>query len=240
MSSERHQKTSALAYVLHTTPWKETSLIVEIFTQAEGRLALLAKGARRPRSAVRGVLRAFQPLELTWIGAQELRTLTHAEWQGWQALLEGEALYCGLYLNELLLKLLARDDPHPALFDAYGAALQALGNTGASAIGLRRFELLLLKEIGYGLDLTREARSGEAVLADRLYTIDPVAGPVLASPSPNAVQFSGEALWAIAEDDWNDPQTVQTAKNLMRIVLQHHLGTHALKSRSLFKEIAFS
>ena len=115
------------AFVLHTYAYRETSLIVEALTQHAGRVALLAKGARRPRSAVRGLLMAFQPLTLSWFGKRELRTLKNAEWQGGQRPLAGSALMCGFYLNELLLKLLPRDDPHPQLFLYYQQTLKELG-----------------------------------------------------------------------------------------------------------------
>ncbi|MHB8166882.1 MAG: DNA repair protein RecO, partial [Sulfuricella sp.] len=115
-----------LAYVLHTYPYRETSLIVEVFSRDFGRLPLMARGARRPKSAVRGLLLSFQPLSLSWFGKAELRTLHSAEWQGGQPLLQGTALICGFYLNELLLKLLHRDDPHEQLFLYYQETLQEL------------------------------------------------------------------------------------------------------------------
>lgn len=114
------------AYVLHSYPYSETSLIVDIFSRDHGRLPLLARGARRPRAALRGVLQAFQPLELAWFGSGEVRTLAKAEWQGGLPLLSGKALLLGFYLNELLLKLLPRDDAHEQLFDSYTLALQQL------------------------------------------------------------------------------------------------------------------
>ena len=113
-------------YVLHTYPYKETSLIVEAFTRAFGRVALLARGARRPRSAMRGVLLAFHPLRLGWSASAELGNLISAEWAGALQPLAGRGLMCGFYLNELLLRLLPRDDPHEGLFDAYAESLKAL------------------------------------------------------------------------------------------------------------------
>src|SRR5882672_12398089 len=114
------------AYVLHTYPYRETSLIVESFVAPFGRVAMVARGAKRPRSELRGLLNAFQPLLLSWAGAAELKTLIRAEWRGGMPLPGGSALLCGFYLNELVLKLLAREDPHPALFYEYAAALRAL------------------------------------------------------------------------------------------------------------------
>ena len=148
------------AFVLHAYPFRETSLIVEAFSRNFGRVALVAKGARRPKSSLRGLLLAFQPLLLSWTGKAELRTLTRAEWQGGQPPLPGLALICGFYLNELLLKLLPREDPHERLFDYYQQALLALAREPEPAVVLRRFELLLLTELGYALLLEREADSG--------------------------------------------------------------------------------
>src|SRR5512135_3655302 len=117
-----------LAFVLHSYPFRETSLLLEIFSRNHGRLALVARGARRPRSALRGLLMNFQPLRLSWFGKGEVRTLHGAEWQGGQPQLQGAALLCGFYLNELLLNLLARDDPHEGLFDYYQLALHRLAH----------------------------------------------------------------------------------------------------------------
>src|SRR4051812_22703035 len=148
------------AFVLHNYPYRETSLIVEAFTRAFGRVSLLARGARRPRSPMRGVLLSFQPLLVSWFGKGELRTMARAEWVGGQPLLQGEALLCGFYLNELILRLLPREDPHEALFLQYRSALQQLASvsTGSGDSGpvLRAFEKSLLKELGYAMVLDRD------------------------------------------------------------------------------------
>src|SRR5262245_18854433 len=127
-------------YVLHTYPYKETSLIVEAFTRRYGRVALLARGARRPRSAMRGVLLSFHPLRLGWSGSADLANLMNAEWAGGMPLLGGRGLMCGFYVNELLLRLLPRDDPHEALFDAYGDTLGNLAARSDASGVLRGFE----------------------------------------------------------------------------------------------------
>jgi recombinational DNA repair protein (RecF pathway) len=139
------------AFVLHTYPYRETSVIVEAFTAEYGRVAVVARGARRPRSDLRGVLQAFQPLLLSWSGQAELKTLVKAEWRGGLPRIGGSALLCGFYLNELLLKLLAREDPHPRVYASYEAALAELAAGSEEAPVLRRFELLLLAELGYAL-----------------------------------------------------------------------------------------
>ena len=138
--------------MLHRYDWSESSLILEVFTRHHGRIALVAKGAKRPSSNFRPVLLPLQPLQLNFSGDAEIRTLKGAEWMGGQVMPTGEALLSGYYLNELLLRLLARDDPHEALFDAYAAVVQVLAERpsaqAATQPALRAFELLLLREIG--------------------------------------------------------------------------------------------
>jgi DNA repair protein RecO (recombination protein O) len=143
----RDRRDDEPGFVLHTYPYKETSVIVEAFTEQAGRVAMVAKGAKRARSELRGVLQAFQPLALSWAGGGELKTLIRAEWRGGIALPTGAALLCGFYLNELLLKLLPKEDAHPALWHDYAAALMSLTTEAAAAMQaatLRRFELRLL------------------------------------------------------------------------------------------------
>ncbi|WP_322999315.1 DNA repair protein RecO [Castellaniella sp.] len=143
----------AQGYVLHASPWRETSLIVQCFTRDHGCVAVVAKGAKRPYSALRPVLVAFQPLWLSWSGSAEVHTLVRAE-SGPVRLLNGRAMMSAWYLNELILRLLAREDPHPGVYDAYETALEALADTQARshAAALRRFEWLLLEQAGYGVD----------------------------------------------------------------------------------------
>src|SRR5574343_1011945 len=140
---QRQRVDAQPAYVLHTYPFRETSLIVEVFSRDHGRVALLARGARRPRSALRGLLLAFQPLELGWAGKGEVQTLMKAEWQGGQPLLGGKALFCGYYLNELLMHLLPREDAHERLFARYAETLRRFAD-GVREADLRMFEHALL------------------------------------------------------------------------------------------------
>ena len=151
MSRRGTRVTDATAYLLHATPWRETSLVVQAFARDYGSLALVAKGAKRPYSVLRPVLSAFQPLSLSWSGTGEVKTLTRAEVAGLRPL-AGSALMSAWYMNELLLRLLAREDAHPALFDAYDTALKQLVGGSRAAGALRRFEWTLLRETGYGLD----------------------------------------------------------------------------------------
>jgi len=141
----------AVAFLLHSSPWRETSLMLEVYSREHGRVALVAKGAKRPHSALRPVLMAFQPLALSWSGAGEVKTLTRAEWGGALRQYGGPAMMSAWYMNELLLRMLPREDAHQNLFDAYDAALLGLAAGARAAAALRRFEWILLRETGYGM-----------------------------------------------------------------------------------------
>ncbi|HEX8963396.1 MAG TPA: DNA repair protein RecO [Rhodocyclaceae bacterium] len=225
------------AYLLHAHPYSETSLVLDVFARDFGRLAVLARGARRPRSALRGVLMSFQPLELSWFGGGEVKTLAKAEWVGGLPLLTGKCLLLGYYLNELLLKLLPREDAHAVLFDAYGDALTALSRGAAEAAELRRFEKILLRELGYGLALDREAGSGEPVQADRQYLYLVERGAVPAAGDEGLPTISGKTLLDLAADDYADPRTLAESKGLMRQLVGHYLGGQPLQSRRVFVEL---
>lgn len=236
--SERRPRENQDAYVLHAFPYRETSLLLDVFAHAAGRMTLVARGARRPRSAMRGVLLSFQPVQLGWYGKGEVRTLTRAEWIGGQPLLQGEALLCGFYLNELLLRLLPREDPHEALFERYREALRGLASGTATGPILRAFEKALLREIGYALVLERDGASGLGVDAAKTYTYDPDRGPVeVSATAPADMKLAGQTLLDIARDDFSDAVTQQQAKLLMRALINHRLEYQPLKSRRIFKEL---
>src|SRR5687768_14341272 len=163
MAADKQRQEDQPAFVLHTYPYLETSLIVEALTRDFGRIALVARGAKRPRSAIRGLLREFQPLQLSWGGKSELRTLYKAEWQGGQAPLQGTALICGFYINELLVRLLHRNDSHEQLFGYYRDALKALSTHQDYIPILRCFEQRLLQELGYAMTLDHDVASGKPV-----------------------------------------------------------------------------
>ena len=225
------------AFVLHSYSFRESSLVVEIFTQHFGRIAVVARGARRPKSSLRGILLAFQPLFLSWSGKSELRTLRCAEWQGKPLRLVGMALLCGFYLNELLLKLLPRDDPHEQLFTYYQEALQALATQKNLPVILRRFEMRLLKELGYALTLEHDAETGAAVKPDFHYHYVIERGPVLAESKQDGSRFLGKTLLDMALDDFSDPLTLQQSKILMRFLINHYLGNQTLHTRQLLKDM---
>jgi len=234
---EKGMQDSQIAFILHNYPFSETSLVVEIFSQNFGRLALVARGARRPKSTLRGVLLAFQPLLLSWSGKSELRTLRRAEREGRALRLEGMALLCGFYLNELLLKLLPRDDPHEHLFANYQETLVALSSQKNLAIVLRRFEIRLLKELGYALALEHDAETGAVLKPDHHYRYVIERGPVLAYGANDESRFLGKTLLDMASDNYSDPLTVQQSKGLMRLLINHYLGNQTLHTRQLLKDM---
>lgn len=239
MPSDGRQKQDAQpAYVLHAYPFRETSLVVETFTRNFGRLGLVARGARRPRSAIRGLMMPFQPLLLSWAGRSELRTLHKAEWQGGVPQLKGASLMCGFYLNELLLKFLARDDPHEGLYTTYHESVLALSRESAPEGTLRRFEKNLLREMGYGLPLELEADSGQPIDPRKMYTYAIERGPLLLQGRKDVqVEIEGRALIDLACDNFNDPSTLAQIKLLMRFLLNHYLENQELHTRQLLREL---
>ena len=225
------------AFVLHSYPHKETSLIVDVFTREYGRIALVAKGAKRPHSQLRGVLQTFQPLQAGWTGKSELRILTGAEWVGGMLPLEKTALLCGFYLNELLVKLLARDDPHPVLFDHYVATLNQLAHNEPPPIVLRKFERALLKETGVAADLTRCTGTRQAVDAGQVYVVDPERGPRPARAADAWPKITGKTLLDMEREEYGDVATQAQSKLLMRFLLAHQLGGATLNTRQILIDL---
>ncbi len=227
------------AFVLHTYPYLETSLLVETFTRNSGRVPLVAKGAKRPRSALRGLLLAFQPLQISWTGKSELRTLHKAEWQGGQQPLQGMALVCGFYLNELLVRLLRRDDPHEQLFEHYRETLAALNTQKDYIPVLRHFEQCMLKELGYALILNGDVVSGKPLDPDEEYYYKVERGPVAINGSNNnfGLQLRGKTLLDMEKDDYSDATTRQQSKILMRYIFNHYLGEQPLYTRQLLRDL---
>ncbi|NMF89328.1 DNA repair protein RecO [Aromatoleum petrolei] len=236
--SQKQRVDGQPGFVLHSHPWRETSLIVEVFSRDHGRVALVAKGARRPMSALRGVIMAFQPLLLDWSGGGEVKTLVRAERSGGQPLLVGRALMCGYYLNELMVRLTAREDPHPVLFDAYARAIACLGRGEPQEPILRRFELALLRELGYGIGLAADGDSGAPLdpRADYLYIIE--RGPVpVPEGTGDVAATSGQTLLDMEHDDFSRPETLAQSKALLRMLINHYLGGQTLQSRRVLKEL---
>jgi DNA repair protein RecO (recombination protein O) len=238
MTAHKQRLENQPAFILHSYPFRETSLLLEVYSRNHGRLAVVARGARRPRSALRGLLMNFQPLELSWFGKGEVRTLHSAEWQGGQPQLQGTALLCGFYLNELLLNLMARDDPHAQLFDYYQQTLQKLAHEQDHAATLRCFEKHMLQELGYALLLEHEADSGKPIIAAAhyRYVIERGALPEDAD-APDGLTVLGKTLLDMAADDYRDAASAQQSKQLMRMLLNHHLAGKVLHTRELIKDL---
>ena len=239
MRQPRDRREQQEGYVLHAYPYRETSLIVEALTMSHGRVAMVARGAKRPRSELRGVLHAFQPLTLSWGGSGELRTLISAEWRGGLPLVAGSALLCGFYLNELLLKLLAREDAHPQLYRDYEIALTKLAQGEPQAPVLREFEVRLLSELGYALPLTHEADTGRPVdpAARYYYAFDRGPRSRAAEPGQRYPQVRGATLLALARHDYRAADAAAEAKRLMREVLDHYLEQRAIVSRRVVRDL---
>lgn len=236
-AEKEHRVAFQPAFVLHSYPYKETSLIVDVFSRDYGRIALIAKGAKRPHSKLRAVLQTFQPLSVGWSGRAEVRTLTSAEWIGGLLPLEKSALLCGFYLNELLVKLLARDDPHPALFNQYVATLNQLAHDEPAPIVLRKFERALLKETGVGSNLSVCTTTGRMIESEQIYVVDPERGPRPVHPSDNTPRVIGKTLLDMEREDYSDNTTQMQSKFLMRFLLAHHLGGAPLNTRQILIDL---
>jgi len=232
-----HRVTGQPGFVLHSYPYKETSLIIDMMTRDYGRVAVVAKGAKRPHSQLRGVLQTFQPLTVSWTGKSELRTLIDAEWVGGMLPIEKNALLCGFYVNELLVKLLARDDPHPVLFDHYVSTLNQLAHNEIAQIVLRKFERALLKETGVAADLTRDTEDRTQVVPEQEYVVDPERGARAARVSDTWPRVLGKTLLDMDREDYGDAQTQLQAKQLMRFLLAHQLNGNPLNTRQILIDL---
>lgn len=236
------------AYVVHRYDWSETSLILEVLTRRHGRIALAAKGVKRPTSGFRSVLLPLQPLRIAFGGDGEIRTLKAAEWSGGEVMPSGEPLMSGYYLNELVMRLLARDDPHPLLFDAYAATVGILagGDTGAMQLAMRAFELLLLREVGLLPALDHQSGT--------LAELDPEARYVLvAEGGLREAQRDDRA--PVTGRDWQALQralelnvpytaTLQAAaacaaelKLQLRALLNYHCGVKVLRTQQVMMDL---
>ena len=240
------------AYVLHRYDWSESSLILEVFTRHQGRVALVAKGAKRPSSGFRPVLLPLQPLHVTYSpgagGDAEIHTLKGAEWVGGHVMPTGDALLSGYYLNELLLRLLARDDPHERLFDSYAAVVQVLASEHGEALqpALRAFELLLLREIGLLPLLDAQTLTLGALQADARYVLVPEGG-LRQSSAQDRASLSG-AQWAALQQSLDSEAPLATLlracadamtglKPQLRTLLHYHCGVSTLKTRQMMLDI---
>lgn len=236
------------AYVLHRYDWSESSLILEVFTRHHGRIALVAKGAKRPSSSFRPILLPLQPLHVAFGGDGEIRTLKAAEWQGGHVMPGGEALLSGYYLNELLLLLLARDDPHPRLFDVYAKVVQLLGSEHGEVLqsALRTFELLLLREIGLLPMLDVQTMTLQALDQHTRYSLVPEGGLRLAHSGDRAslrgAQWQGLQRSLSAEAPFTATlracaEVMLDLKPQLRVLLNYHCGVTHLRTRQMMIDL---
>lgn len=226
------------AYVLHRRPYREHSFIVELFTYEHGRQSVIAKGVRQPRSGSQGLLQPFTPLLVSFCGKNELMTLTSVELNGDVIQLRGDCLFAGFYLNELLLYLLQKWDPHPVLFEIYKKTIMQLQSDRLEQKTLRSFEKALLEELGFGLLAKSDISLQNSIHADKYYRFVPEHGflesKLGSQVEANVAIFSGKSLLAIANETWDEEFFLQDAKRLMRLMLTPLLGARAIHSRKLF------
>jgi DNA repair protein RecO (recombination protein O) len=234
-SSTRVQLTRA--FVLHQRPFRDSSLILEVFSRDHGRLTVFAHAARGPRSRF-AALQPFQPLLLSWSGRGEAPQLTAAENAGAAYRVQAACLMSAFYLNELLIKLLTRHDPYPELFDCYCATLEGLCREVAADTSLRQFEARLLEFIGYGLNLEAEADTGRAVRGDAFYHFRPgVHGFVIAEPGSSGAIHGGVLQRLAAGTELESELELRQARFLMRAALNHCLDGRELVTRTVARSL---
>ena len=224
--------------MLHTRPFKETSLLVDLFTRNHGRISVIAKGAQRPKSKI-GIIKTPSCLFfISCIGRGELKTLTHCEIKEYFFPI-AEAFNSVVYLNELLIKLLEKEDPHPEIFDHYLIVCGSLKSNKKEKLekNLRSFELTLLKEIGYGLNLNFEGNSDIEIKEDTSYKFVPSVGflPLTKSES-NKNNFSGRDILNLSTGNFSSPDTLLASKQIMRQAIDFHLGNKTLKIREYLSQ----
>jgi DNA repair protein RecO (recombination protein O) len=224
-------------FVLHSYPWRETSLIVEALTRDHGRVALVARGAKRRTSQLRGLLSPFSALSLAWSGRGEVKTLVRAEWTGGLVPLRGDALLAGFYLNELIVRLLARADAHPQLFTAYMRALRALADDEARlGSALRAFEFALLREIGY-LPSLEVCADGQPVAPQVRYRVDPQRGLVRLDGDSDGVSVAGTTALAMAAGEFAATTVAMEARAMLRLIIRYHLDGRPLNTRRILRDL---
>lgn len=236
------------AFVLHRYDWSESSLILEVFTRHYGRVALVAKGAKKPTSSFRPILLPLQPLHVAYGGDAEIRTLRSAEWQGGHVMPTGDALLSGYYLNELLITLLARDDPHAELFDIYAQVVRVIASEHGEVLqaALRTFELLLLREVGFLPQLDAQTMTLAPLQADVRYVLVPEGGLRQAGPDDRAGLLGGQ--WVALQDAIADhapftttlracAEVMSELKPQLRALLHYHCGVKTLRTRQMMIDI---
>ena len=223
-------------YLIHQRAYRDTSALLEVLTRDYGRVGLVARGARSARSRLRGILQPFRPLLLSWGGRGELGTLAGLEPGGAAPPVTGASVFSGFYLNELVLRLLARQDPHPEMFEAYAEALAALHGAGEEP-ALRLFEKRLLEALGYGLLLDAEADNGRPVDPRRLYLYHLERGPVAVDRPQAGLSLPGRSLLALHAGVFEDAESLRDAKRLLKAALSLYLGDRPLKTRTVLRQL---
>jgi DNA repair protein RecO (recombination protein O) len=225
------------AWILHQHPYRDSSLLLEVFSREYGRVGLIARGARSARSRWQSQLQILRPLALSWNLRGELGTLTGAEPRGRVAMYPGRQVLCACYLNELLLRLVTRLDPHPDLFSAYEQAIDVLGDYEEQA--LRVFEKRLLQSLGYGLLLDHEYDSGLPVEQHCLYEYQLERGPVRREQAnPDGLFLQGSSLLSLHRDTLQDVHSAREVKQLMRAALAQYLGARPLRTREVLRQLS--
>jgi len=223
------------AFVLHTRPFRDTSLLVDVFTQNHGHIMLLAKGVRNQKSPLRSLLLPFTPILVSWVQKGDLPIVNKVEASSLQYCMHGKALLNGMYLNELLIRLLGRHDPNPKLFALYQETLSLLQNKDGHALTIRCFEKHLLIELGYGLVLN-EDQNGNKILSDKYYSFEfGTRLKLLGNTQVNQHIFSGKSLLALHREILSDEQEFQDAERLLQISLQRLFGARPIKTLELLK-----
>lgn len=225
-------------WILHRRDFRDSSQIIEVLSRDHGRVGLVARGVKRPKSRLRGVLQPFAPVFVSWVAGRELATMSGAEpGAGAPLRLTDTRLMSGFYINELVLRLTHRFDPQPDVFERYGHCLAELAGDGAPAATLRGFELDLLEALGFGLNLTREAVTGAPVKAGRYYDFVVDEGPHEAGEGGGADAVPGEVLLAMAGRDWHDADVRRTARRLLARAIDLQLDGRPLHTRRVLREL---
>ncbi len=225
------------AWLLHHRPFRDSSQILDILSLDQGRLAVVAKGSRGAKSKLRGILRPFLPLQLSWFIRSDLGTLTGAEMNGAPLSLSGDALLSGYYVNELILKLLHRHDPQPEIFAAYSRTIERLAGGKEVAAYLRQFEIELLRILGYALNLDHDTETTEPLRPQQQYEYRVEQGLVPVSDREGPMVFRGAEIDAIRNQQFADPAVLKNAGSLLRNVIAYHLDGKELKSRKVLKDM---
>jgi DNA repair protein RecO (recombination protein O) len=236
--TEKRRILNEPAYLLHQRGYSETSLLIDVFSRNYGRMTAIAKGVKQKKSRTRGILVPFQPLVVGWSGRGEVKTLTDADSLAFRKTMKGERLFCGYYINELILRMLHRSDSHETLFASYEYALEGLVNESDLERTLRIFEKRLLQELGYGLHLTTDTDTGAAIESSARYRYLAEIGPVLDNGQKQmGVMVHGESLKVLHEEGEFFSLHRRELKQLTRVMLDRHLEGRPLYSRRMYSQL---